>query len=334
METIWHHTFRNELGVSPEEQPLLIAEHPFGPKDNREKTTQIMFETFNVPSLFLSPQAVLSLYASGGRTTGVVVDCGDDMTHVVPVYDGHCLPHAVSTLAIGGRDLTDVVFRVLSERRYYLRGPITKEPGFVEMLKKKFCYVAQDYEQEMGEWDKTKDRTWEEEPDSDIITIGNQIQIGCPEVLFKPTMVGVEGSSGVGRMVVDSIERCDPGIKEDLYANICVSGGGALFRGFRERLEREITALEPTSSVTRVGEASPRVRVGEASPSFGVGEASPSVIVGEASPSVIVGEQGGQLSAWKGASALVAEGHYDNRWVKREEYEEYGPTIVHWRCAY
>lgn len=292
MERLWHHTFFHALHVATEEHAVLLTDAPLNPKNNREKMTEIMFETFNIPATYIQIQAVLSLYASG-RTTGVVLDSGDGVTHTVPIYEGHALPHAVIRLCLAGRNLSEFLTKILNERGYSFT--TTAEKEIIRDMKEKLCYVAIDYEKEMvsSKSSKLPERSYQL-PDKQVVTIGNE-RFRCPEALFQSSLLGME-SCGIHESVNNTIMKCDAEIRRDLYTHIVLSGGSTMFPGIANRMQKEMTVLAPSN---KIGVIFPPMR---------------------------------QHSVWLGGSFLASLASFHHMCICKHEYDETGPSIVHRKC--
>jgi actin-related protein len=294
MEKVWNHTIYNELRVSPEEHPILLTEAPLNPKGKRETMTQIMFEVFNVPCLYVQQQSVLALYSSG-RTTGIVLDSGEGVSNTVPIYEGYAIPHAIQRINLAGGDITEYLIELLKEKGHNFTTPAEVE--IVRDIKERLCYVVhQNFDSELKESaeNSSVEKTYDL-PDQRSITIGNE-RFRCPEILFQPKHAGKE-IEGIHKYAYDSIMKCDVDIRKDLFSNIILAGGSTLFEGIGERMWYEIHQL--ASSNNKIKVLAPPER---------------------------------KYSVWLGGSILAALATFQTMWINKSEYDDSGPGIIHRKC--
>jgi actin-related protein len=294
MEKVWKHTIYDELRVTPEEHPVLLTEAPLNPSENREKMTEMMFEVFNVPCLYLQTQAVLALYASG-RTTGMVLDSGEGITNTVAIYEGYAIPHAIHRIPLAGKDITEYLRGMLKERGYSFTTPAEIE--IVRDIKERLCFtVDKDFNQVMNESiDNVSMEKSYELPDQRNIVVGNE-RFRCPEIMFQPSHAGLD-LEGIHLHSYYSIMKCDVEIRKDLFANIILAGGSTLFDGMNQRLEYEIQQL--ASSNNKINVLHPYER---------------------------------KYSVWLGGSILGALSTFQSMWINEAEYQEEGAGIIHKKC--
>jgi centractin len=243
MERIWTYVYEHELKALSEDHPVLLTEPPLNPRQNRDMAAQILFEQFNVPAVYMSIQAVLSLYASG-RTTGIVLDCGDGVSHAVPVYEGFAVPSSIRRIDIAGRDVTENMQLLLRKAGHVFHTSAEKE--IVRIMKEKVSYVAIDPRKEekdlqSGVWKADKKEIEYQLPDGHKIKLGAE-RFRAPEILFDPELIGLE-YPGVHQIVVDAINRTDMDLRQHLFGSIVLSGGATLCKGFGDRLLDEVKKI-------------------------------------------------------------------------------------------
>jgi actin-related protein len=295
MEKVWHHTFYNELRVAPNEaKGVLLTEAPRNPKANREKMVQIMFETFEVQNIYVAIQAVMSLY-SAGRTTGLVVDSGDGVTHTVPVFEGFSLPHAVEKCMIAGRVLTAQMQKLLLNCNINMQS--ASELEVVKDMKEKLCFVAQDFDAESEQATKSSehDMTYTM-PDKSVVTVPATVRMGCPELLFNPSKYG-NNEKSMPALAWASISASDIDVRKELCKNVIMSGGSTMYEGIPDRLKQELVNKAPSGAEIRVVASADR-----------------------------------KYAVWKGGSTLASLSTFASSWVTAEDYQEHGAAVIHRKC--
>jgi actin-related protein len=301
LEALWSHAVTDSMKVSFKEHPLLVTEAPLGPVSLRTKLAEFVFETLGAPALFVSPQAPLSLYAAA-RTTGLVVDVGEGVTQVVPIYEGLALSHAVVRTGLAGGAITDRLQHLLRKSGLALEGSsavevcreikesvsvIAPSPSAAEASARAFEAGASTGDKEMLGMGSVYRL-----PDGRTFSVGPEA-FRAPELLFQPSTAGVD-CPGLHEAVAGSISRCDMEVRSALWGGVLLSGGTTLTPGFGRRLVRECKALAPTG--TKVSIAAPKTR---------------------------------DIATWVGGSILSSLSTFSKLWIDKAQWEEAGSTALH-----
>lgn len=322
MERVWQHCIYKYLRIEPEEHGFLLTEPPANPPENREYTAEVMFETFGVKQLHIAVQGTLALTASWTSKraeelglknceTGVVVDSGDGVTHVIPIVDGFVMNHAIQHIPLAGRDVTQFVLERLRERGEPI--PAEDIQMVAQRVKEKYCYIASDMAKEFNKYDYDLPSyiTRHEEMNRKLnkkysFDIGYEKFLG-PEIFFHPEMFSSQWTTPLHEVIDEVIWSCPIDTRRPLYKNIVLSGGTTMFQHFDRRLQKDLTKLVNA----RAKEHSKQLKDGRE-------------IKYECN---VVSHERQRYAVWYGGSVVGSSPEYAIKAHTKAQYEEYGPSI-------
>ncbi|KAL7675395.1 hypothetical protein ACOME3_001656 [Neoechinorhynchus agilis] len=320
------------LRCDPDDYLFLMTESPLSGPESRENLAEIMFETFNVSGLFIGEQAILALLASwltrkNGETvssdddvvisgtpagyTGTVVDCGDGVTHVVPVVEGYVIGSCIKRMPISGRDITSFVQNLIRERETLV--PPEQSLETAKAVKESLCYVCPDIMTEFGRYDREPEKYMRQYDSVNNVTKQQfTIDIGyerflAPEIFFHPEFVNGEYLKSLATVVDEVIQSCPTDVKRGLYKNIVLSGGSTLFKDFGKRLRRDLQV-----AVNR--------RQSEQE-SLGLSLKPQPIQV------KVVSHPMQKYAAWFGGSLYANTPSFRKAYHTKAEYDEHGPSV-------
>jgi actin-related protein 3 len=319
MERFLEQAIFKYLRAEPEDHYFLLTEPPLNTPENREYTAEIMFESFNVPGLYIAVQAVLALAASwtsrqvGDRTlTGTVIDSGDGVTHVIPVAEGYVIGSCIKHIPIAGRDITYFIQQLLREREVGI--PPEQSLETAKTIKERYSYVCPDivkefskYDTDGGKWIKRYDGINSVTKQPFSVDVGYERFLG-PEIFFHPEFANPDFTTPISETVDTVIQNCPIDVRRGLYKNIVLSGGSTMFRDFGRRMQRDLK---------RVVDA--RLKLSE---ELSGGRIKPKPIEVQ-----VISHNMQRYAVWFGGSMLASTPEFYQVCHTKADYEEYGPSI-------
>ena len=325
LETLWEYVWDKEIrsvsksngnvvnGDSSDggDYRVLVSVPPLCPPKDWRRMGEILLEGSGVGGIYLANKSVLSMYG-GGRTTGVCVDSGEDMTYIVPCWEGSPLPDATLILKLGGKHVTDRLLSLLAQGKYSFpddtfllfqkRGAknrrqfsVASRRDVVREAKEQFCKVSQ------KPWNKNSNGIKVEEevlrlPDGNIVVVGEEAYTS-PELLFNPDLAKKK-CSGLHELVYESVMRCDEKLRSRLLTNIMLTGGNSLLPGLSGRLQHELEKLLPKNTTVRVQ-----------------------------------AQEGRDHFTWNGGAHLCSLSSFQRLWLSKQDYQETGASNMNIHAA-
>lgn len=287
MSEVCNYTFQ-QLESDPESTGVTLTQPPFNPRECTERWATTFFESFMVPHMAFVPQGLCSLYASG-RTSGVVLESGEGVTHVTPVYESFAISRGMNRLDIGGGFVTNHLCRLLYERGYSFAN--SADVLLVQKIKEQHAFVEQEYDKALAM--PEGELASFEMPDGQHVELSKE-RFRAPELLFNPTIVQSEMPS-LQQFVSSAVKNCAIDTRRALLSSVVLSGGNTLFNGFAQRLQSEVVKFFPgLFGSVKVIEAPDRI-----------------------------------YNTWAGAAVLASLDSFKPLMITKEVYDDVGPSVVH-----
>lgn len=319
MERYMEQVIFKYLRAEPEDHYFLLTEPPLNTPENREYTAEIMFESFNVPGLYIAVQAVLALAASwtsrqvGERTlTGTVIDSGDGVTHVIPVAEGYVIGSCIKHIPIAGRDITYFIQQLLREREVGI--PPEQSLETAKAIKERFSYVCPDIAKEFAKYDSDPGKWMKKFEGLNSITkqkfsvdVGYERFLG-PEIFFHPEFSNPDFITPISEVVDTVIQNCPIDVRRGLYKNVVLSGGSTMFKDFGRKLQRDVKR-----------QVDARLKMSE---ELSQGRIKPKPIDVQ-----VITHHMQRYAVWFGGSMLASTPEFYKVCHTKADYDEHGPSI-------
>jgi len=326
MEKVWQHCIFKYLRSEPEDHYFLLTEPPLNPPENREFTAEVMFETFNVPGLYIAVQAVLALAASWTSKqvtqktlTGTVIDSGDGVTHVIPVAEGYVIGSSIKHIPLAGRTISQFIQQLHRERGENI--PAAQQLDVAKRIKELYSYVCPDlvkefnkYDTERDQWFKTFTGVNDVNKQEFIVDVGYERFLG-PEIFFNPEIFSSDFLTPLPDVVDNCVQSCPIDTRRGLYKNIVLSGGSTMFKDFSRRLQRDVKKM-----VKKRQKKAEEITSGAHRP-------QPIEVK-------VISHSMQRYAVWFGGSVLASTPEFYNVCHTKDQYDEYGPSICRYNAVF